>query len=133
VPDIVIDTGSSACLSESFTASKYAQAPPHNRSFETLFETDLSILQQNARSTVLLAVAKANNLDVELVETKPPVQDIEYFKLNPLGKIPTFVGANGYILTETMAIAVYCASNILFFLFYSLFKMSHIINTVIPV
>jgi elongation factor 1-gamma len=58
-----------------------------------------------------LAVAKENKLDVELVETKPPVKDIEYFKLNPLGRVPTFVGANGYILTETMAIAVYCTSN----------------------
>lgn len=66
--------------------------------------------KDNARTTVLLAVAKANNLGIELVETKPPVQDIDYFKLNPLGKIPTFVGANGYILTETMAIAVYFTS-----------------------
>ncbi len=73
--------------------------------------TDLSVPQENARSTVLLAVAKENNLEVELVETKPPVQDLEYFKLNPLGRIPTFVGANGYILTETMAIAVYCMSS----------------------
>lgn len=71
-------------------------------------------LQENGRTTVLLAVAKENNLDIELVETKPPVQDLEYFKLNPLGKIPTFVGANGYILTETMAIAVYCMSSLAF-------------------
>jgi elongation factor 1-gamma len=59
----------------------------------------------------LLAVAKENKLDVELVETKPPVKDLEYLKLNPLGRVPTFVGANGYILTETMAIAVYCTSS----------------------
>lgn len=77
----------------------------------SLFPTDLSVLQENARSTVLLAVAKENNLDIELVETRPPVQDLEYFKLNPLGRIPTFVGANGFILTETMAIAVYCMSS----------------------
>ena len=75
-------------------------------------------LQENARTTVLLAVAKANKLDIELVETRPPVQDIEYFKLNPLGKVPTFVGANGYILTETMAIAVYCALNLSFVRLY---------------
>ena len=67
---------------------------------------------------MLLAVAKANKLDIELVETRPPVQDIEYFKLNPLGKVPTFVGANGYILTETMAIAVYCALNLSFVRLY---------------
>lgn len=59
-----------------------------------------------------MAVAKANDLEIELVETRPPVQDIEYFKLNPLGRVPTFVGANGYILTETIAIAVYCTSSL---------------------
>lgn len=59
----------------------------------------------------MLAVAKENNLDIELVETKTPVQDIEYFKLNPLGRVPTFEGTNGYVLTETMAIAVYCMSS----------------------
>ena len=32
----------------------------------------------------------------------------EYLKLNPLGCIPTFVGSNGFVLTETMAIAIYC-------------------------
>lgn len=37
------------------------------------------------------------------------MQDMEYFKLNALGRVPTFVGANGFILTETMAIAVYRA------------------------
>lgn len=31
----------------------------------------------------------------------------EYQKLNPLGKIPTFVGANGFVLTEAIAIAIY--------------------------
>lgn len=89
--------------------------------------------QENARTTVLLAVAKANNLDIELVETRTPVQDLEYFKLNPLGRIPTFVGANGYILTETMAIAVYCAPTPSPIRPNEHSKMSHIINTVIPV
>lgn len=53
-------------------------------------------------------VAKENNLDVELVETRPPNTDIEYLKLNPLNRVPTFVGANGFILTESIAIAIYC-------------------------
>src|SRR3954447_3315764 len=48
-----------------------------------------SFVQNNARSTVLLVVAKANNLDIELVETRPPNVDAEYLKLNPLGCIPT--------------------------------------------
>jgi elongation factor 1-gamma len=80
-----------------------------------------------------LAVAKENNLDIEIVETRPPVQDLEYFKLNPLGRVPTFVGANGYILTETIAIAVYCRSSMSLSRLRDLSKMSHIINTVIPV
>ena len=59
---------------------------------------------------MLLAIAKANNLDIELVETRPPNTAPEYLKLNPLNRIPTFVGQNGFILTEVMAIAIYCTS-----------------------
>ena len=62
----------------------------------------------NARSVVLRAVAKENNLDIELVETRPPNVDTDYLKLNPLGRIPTFVSPNGFILTESIAIAIYC-------------------------
>ena len=57
---------------------------------------------------MLLVLAKENKLDIEIVETKPPVTDPEYAKINLLKKIPTFVGSNGYILSETMAIAIYC-------------------------
>ncbi|KAF2395956.1 eEF1-gamma domain-containing protein [Trichodelitschia bisporula] len=65
----------------------------------------------NARTVPLLAVAKANKLDVEIVQTEPQkgVSE-EYLKLNPLGKIPTFVGADGYTLSETIAIAIYFTS-----------------------
>jgi elongation factor 1-gamma len=66
--------------------------------------------KDNARSTVLLVVAKENNLDIELVETRPPTDDAEYLKLNPLNRIPTFVGSNGFVLTESIAIAIYFAS-----------------------
>ena len=31
----------------------------------------------------------------------------DYLKLNKLGKVPTFEGADGYILTEVIAIAIY--------------------------
>lgn len=37
----------------------------------------------------------------------------EYKKVNPLGKIPTFVGADGFVLSECIAIAIY--SKLLFF------------------
>lgn len=31
----------------------------------------------------------------------------EYLKLNKLGKVPTFEGADGFVLSECIAIAVY--------------------------
>jgi elongation factor 1-gamma len=57
-------------------------------------------------------VAKANNLKVDLVDTNPGVNGVseDYRKLNRLGRIPTFEGSDGYILSETIAIAVYRTS-----------------------
>jgi elongation factor 1-gamma len=53
-------------------------------------------------------VAKANNLDLEIVETATGENaPADYLKINKLGKIPTFVGSDGYILTEAIAIAIY--------------------------
>ncbi|KAI5285749.1 hypothetical protein KEM55_000526, partial [Ascosphaera atra] len=49
--------------------------------------------------------AKANNLEIEVVACKP--HDDEVKKVNPLGKLPAFQGANGFNLTEVIAIAVY--------------------------
>ncbi|KAF2726037.1 eEF1-gamma domain-containing protein [Polychaeton citri CBS 116435] len=65
----------------------------------------------NPRSLAIRAVAKANGLDLELVETVPAqgVSD-DYRKLNKLGKIPTFEGADKYVLSEAIAIAVYVTS-----------------------
>lgn len=58
---------------------------------------------------VLLAVAKENNLDIEFVETNPAEGlSAEYTKLNPLKKVPTFEAPNGWILSEVIAIAIYC-------------------------
>lgn len=59
---------------------------------------------------VLLAVAKENNLDIEFVETDPSKGELstEYKKLNPLGRVPTFEAPNGWVLTEVIAIAIYC-------------------------
>ena len=65
--------------------------------------------QANPRSTAIRAVAKANKLDLEIVDTdvsKGPLS-IEYLKLNKLGKVPSFAGADGYELTECIAIAIY--------------------------
>ncbi|KAI5240582.1 elongation factor 1 gamma [Aureobasidium subglaciale] len=63
------------------------------------------------RSIGILAVAHAIDFDIELVETNPQVGlSEEYLKLNRLGKTPTFVGSDGTVLTECMAIALHVAS-----------------------
>jgi len=66
--------------------------------------------EANPRSTAILAVAKANGLEVEVVETNTEKPTEEYLKYNPLSKVPTFVGADGYVLSECIAIAVYLTS-----------------------
>jgi elongation factor 1-gamma len=66
--------------------------------------------QDNPRTTACRIVAKANELDLELVEVTPGTQSPEYLKISPLGKYPAFVGANGFVLTECIAIAVYSTS-----------------------
>ncbi|KAH8698717.1 elongation factor 1-gamma [Talaromyces proteolyticus] len=66
----------------------------------------------NSRSTVLLTIAKENNLDIKFVEIEPPQVSPEYLKLNPLGRVPTFVGSDGFVLTEVMAIAIYLTSQV---------------------
>lgn len=66
-------------------------------------------LQANPRSIAIRAVAKANKLDLEIVDTdntKGPLST-EYLKINKLGQVPSFVGADGYELTECIAIAIY--------------------------
>lgn len=61
------------------------------------------------RTTSLLVIAKENNLDIDLVETRPGSdKSDDYKKLNALGKIPTFVGSNGTVITQCMAIAIFC-------------------------
>ncbi|KAK6437831.1 elongation factor EF-1 gamma subunit [Oleoguttula sp. CCFEE 5521] len=65
----------------------------------------------NPRTTAIAAVAKANGLELEDVHTEPAkgVSE-EYKKLNKLGKVPTFEGSDGYVLTECIAIAIYLTS-----------------------
>jgi elongation factor 1-gamma len=67
----------------------------------------LSLLQLNPRSTAIRAVAKANGLDLDIVEVDTTKPSAEFLKANPLSKVPTFTGADGYTLTECMAIAIY--------------------------
>ncbi|OJJ52641.1 hypothetical protein ASPSYDRAFT_51772 [Aspergillus sydowii CBS 593.65] len=69
----------------------------------------------NTRTIAILVAAKHNDLELELVETQAnPAADFNksdaYTKLQPLGKIPAFEGANGFTLSEVIAIAVYVTS-----------------------
>ncbi|KAK0651786.1 hypothetical protein B0T16DRAFT_504068 [Cercophora newfieldiana] len=66
--------------------------------------------EANPRSTAILAVAKANNLELKIVETNTEKPTEEYLKYNALSKVPTFVGFDGYVLSECIAIAVYITS-----------------------
>ncbi|KAK4127473.1 eEF1-gamma domain-containing protein [Parathielavia appendiculata] len=64
----------------------------------------------NSRSTAIRAVAKANGLELTEVEVDTKNPSEEFVKANPIHKVPTFVGADGFVLTESIAIAVYVTS-----------------------
>ncbi|KAI1339042.1 eEF1-gamma domain-containing protein [Xylariaceae sp. FL0016] len=66
--------------------------------------------ERNPRTTAILAVAKANGLDLDVVEVDTLKPTPEFAAANKLAKVPTFVGADGYVLTEAMAIAIYVTS-----------------------
>ncbi|CAG7938961.1 unnamed protein product [Penicillium salamii] len=67
---------------------------------------------ENGRTLAILVAAKHNDLDLELVNTVPnsAAATAEYLKINPTGKVPAFEGANGFNLSEAIAIAVYITS-----------------------
>ncbi|KAL3480670.1 hypothetical protein BJX99DRAFT_220031 [Aspergillus californicus] len=72
-------------------------------------------LPDNPRTISILVAAKHNDLELELVDTKAnSAADFNksdaYTKIHPLGKIPAFEGANGFTLSEAVAIAVYVTS-----------------------
>ncbi|RYO81745.1 hypothetical protein DL763_008483 [Monosporascus cannonballus] len=66
--------------------------------------------ERNPRTTAILAVAKANGLDLDVVEVDTTNPTPEFLQVNPLSKVPTFVGTDGYVLTECIAIAIYITS-----------------------
>ncbi|ODM20399.1 hypothetical protein SI65_03452 [Aspergillus cristatus] len=70
---------------------------------------------ENGRTIAVQVAAKSNDLDIELVKTEANSaasfnQSAEYTKVNPLGKIPAFEGANGFVLSEVIALVVYVTS-----------------------
>ncbi|KAF5027317.1 hypothetical protein F66182_561 [Fusarium sp. NRRL 66182] len=70
--------------------------------FGTLFTRE-----GNSRSTAIRAVAKANDLELNVVEAEKGNATAEHLKASPLGKIPAFVGEDGYALSECVALAIY--------------------------
>ncbi|KAF2133658.1 glutathione S-transferase, partial [Dothidotthia symphoricarpi CBS 119687] len=66
----------------------------------------------NPRSFAILAVAKSQALDLNVVYLdKENKEDQEkLLLLNPLGQVPVFVAADGFVLTECIAIALYITS-----------------------
>lgn len=92
------------------TPTRYVFAPC-KRLVLRAHEADLlDSRQANPRTTAILAVAKANNVDLEVVEADTVSPSADFVKANPLAKVPTFVGSDGYVLTESMAIAIYGTS-----------------------
>jgi len=70
--------------------------------------TDWSwFFQNNCRSTAIRAVAKANDIELNIVEAEKGNATVEHLKANGLGKIPAFIGEDGFALSECIAIAIY--------------------------
>ncbi|KAK4208421.1 glutathione S-transferase [Rhypophila decipiens] len=67
----------------------------------------------NPRTTAILAIAKAHGLNLDVIyadKDKNPEDYQELLKINPLGQVPVFAGADGYVLTECIAITLYITS-----------------------
>ena len=68
----------------------------------------LNVIKRNPRATAIQAVAKSDKLDLEIIDTDATLREsADYRRLNKLGKIPTFEGSDGYVLSEAIAIAIY--------------------------
>jgi len=73
--------------------------------FGTLYTREAS-----SRETAIIAVAKANNLELEIVQVDTANPTKEFLALNPVGKVPVFVGNDGFVLSESIAVAIYVTS-----------------------
>ncbi|KAL4874954.1 glutathione S-transferase [Aspergillus karnatakaensis] len=65
------------------------------------------------RAVALLATARTHNLNLEIIHTEQEEHPTAYQKLlavNSLGQVPTFVGADGFVLTEFIPITLYFAA-----------------------
>jgi len=72
--------------------------------------TSFACFQDNPRSVAIKAVAKANNLEVKVSEIQYGNPTPEHQTASGLGKIPAFVGEDGFALSEAIAVAIYVTS-----------------------
>ncbi|OAA52004.1 elongation factor 1-gamma [Metarhizium rileyi] len=73
--------------------------------FGTLFTTS-----DNPRSVAIKAVAKANNLELKISEVQFGQPTADHQTASGLGKIPAFIGEDGFTLSEAIAVAIYVTS-----------------------
>ncbi|KYK56807.1 elongation factor 1-gamma 1 [Drechmeria coniospora] len=64
----------------------------------------------NPRSIAIKVVAKANGLDLKVVEADCTKPSAEHLKAHGLGKIPAFLGEDGFAVSECVAVAIYITS-----------------------
>ncbi|KAK9418010.1 putative Glutathione S-transferase [Seiridium unicorne] len=68
--------------------------------------------KNNPRTIPILAIAKSQGLNIDVVYADRCDGDNheKLLQLNPLGQVPVFVGADGYVLVECIPIALYITS-----------------------
>jgi len=67
----------------------------------------LYTFQDNVRSIAPRIVARENDLEIQVIPTEPGNVNSAYLEKFPMGKIPAFESAHGFLLHETMAITLY--------------------------
>lgn len=70
--------------------------------------SSLTHFKENSRSIAIKAIAKANGLELNIVHAVLGNPTAEHLAVNNLGRIPTFVDEDGFVLSECMAVALYC-------------------------
>ncbi|KAH6658479.1 glutathione S-transferase [Truncatella angustata] len=66
----------------------------------------------NPRTTAIMAIAEAHGIQLDIVNaTRAEEKNFKkLLEINPLGQIPTFVGKDGWVLSECIPIALYITS-----------------------
>lgn len=78
--------------------------PVSNLSISSLTLLTIPLQGDQPRTIAIKAVAKANGLDLNIVEEP---KTVEHYKVSKLGKVPALQGEDGLKLFECIAIAIY--------------------------